>query len=446
MKEKFKLLKTFDWKLFVSLVLLSLVPAIIQTIETFVISTNVSTSGIDVIGQIEWFDLIDETIRAFLIIPLYSILSAIFKDNNEKFGEGVFKTGLIAFVLYTIFSIIVLIYSAHLIAYMNPEEADISLINTYLSTSTIAFMIGIIVSFVNVVFVVLGKSRNVYIFLGVKAVVTVISDFLIIPKFGVVGLAISNIAINTILAAVGIVILVLEKSIKISWFNKEDLTMVKDWCRVGGFSGIQQFIANIVYALMIVKMVNLVSESGNYWVANNFIWGWLLIPVYALTEIIRRDCKDGYFNLKQSNYYIITAGIVLLWCITIPLWTPFFRYIERLENYQRIFEIVIIGFGFYIPYAFQQIPDNIFVGLGKTKYNFINTCIINFVYYGVWYVLYKTESVTFTMNTIILMFGFGMVASYIVSILEEKLFLKKEMSKFNLNSLQAEVEGGKENE
>ena len=74
LKNKFKLLKTFDWKLFISLVLLSLVPAIIQTIETFVISTNLSTSDIDIIGQIEWFDLIDETIRAFLIIPLYSIL------------------------------------------------------------------------------------------------------------------------------------------------------------------------------------------------------------------------------------------------------------------------------------------------------------------------------------------------------------------------------------
>ena len=446
MQEKFKLLKTFDWKLFVSLVLLSLVPAIIQTIETFVISTNVSASGIDVIGQIEWFDLIDETIRAFLIIPLYSILSAIFKNDNERFGEGVFKTGLIAFVLYTIFSIVVLIYSAHMISYMNPNESDISLINTYLSTSTIAFMIGIIVSFVNVVFVVLGKSRNVYIFLGVKAVVTIISDFIIIPKYGVVGLAISNIAINTIMAAVGIAILVLEKAIKISWFKKDDLAMLKDWGRVGAFSGVQQFIANIVYALMIVKMVNLVSESGNYWVANNFIWGWLLIPTYALTEIIRRECKDGYFNLKQSNYYIITAGIVLLWCITIPLWTPFFRYIERLENYKRIFEIVIIGFGFYIPYAFQQIPDNIFVGLGKTKYNFINTCIINFVYYGIWYILYTTASVTLTMNTIIMMFGFGMVASYMVSILEEKLFLQKEMGKLELNSLQTENEGGNKNE
>lgn len=429
LKDKLKLLKTFDWKLFISLVLLSLVPAIIQSIETFVISNNISTTGIDVIGQIEWFDLIDETIQAFLIIPLYSILNKILKYNKKHFGSSVFKTGLVTFIFYTIFSVVVLIYSFHLITYMNPNKTDLLLVNSYLSISTIAFMIGIIVSFVNVVFVVIGKSKNVYIFLATKAVVTVISDFIIIPQFGVIGVASSKILINALLAIVGIVILFIEKLVEISWFKKEDFKVFKEWCKVGVFSGIQQFISNIVYALMVVKMVNLVSESGNYWVGNNFIWGWLLIPIYALTEIIRRDCKDGYFELKQSNYYLITIFIVLLWCISIPLWIPFFKYVEVIENYQRIFQIVIILFPFYIPYAFQQIPDNIFVGLGKTKYNFINTCIINFIYYGIWYILYKTNNITFTMNKIIFMFGFGMLTSYIVSITEEKLFLKLEMKK-----------------
>ena len=437
LKNKFKLLKLFDWKLFVSLICLALVPAIIQTVETFVISTHVSTSGIDVIGQIEWFDLIDETIQAFLIIPLYSILNVILKRDKDRFPQATFKTMIIAFALYTVFSIAVLIYSAHLISYMNPNETDLALVNAYLTTSTIAFMVGITVSFVNVVFVVLGKSKNVYIFLAAKVVVTIISDFILIPQFGVVGVAISNIAINIILAAVGLFILFKQNAMNVCWFKKEDLVITKDWARIGAFSGVQQFIANIVYALMIVKMVNLVSESGNYWVSNNFIWGWLLIPVNAMAEVIRKDCKDGYFELKQSNYYFITSFIVILWCVTIPLWTPFFRNIERLENYERIFQIVIIAFPFYIPYAFQQIPDNIFVGLGKTKYNFINTCIINFIYYGVWYILYKTETVTFTMTTIILMFGFGMVASYVVSIIEEKKFLRKKMKR--IESVQLET-------
>lgn len=432
LKNKLKLLKTFDWKLFISLILLSLVPAIIQAIETFVISTNLSTSDIDIIGQIEWFDLIDETIRAFLIIPLYSILNKILKNYKDKFGEGVFKTLIVVFVLYAIFSIIVLIYSANLISYMNKDETNLSLVNSYLSISTIAFMIGIIVNFVNVVFVVIDKAKNVYIFLGIKTIITIISDFIVIPHFGVIGVAISNILINSILAISGVIILINEKAIQPRKFKKSDWLVLKEWGKIGIFSGLQQFIANIVYAVMIVKMVNMVSESGNYWVSNNFIWGWLLIPVFALTEIIRKDCKEGYFKLQQSNYYFITIFIIIFWCITIPLWLPFFKNIEKLENYERIFQIVIMLFPFYIPYAFQQIPDNIFIGLGKTKYNLINNCIINFIYYGIWYIIYKTNTITFNMTTIIIMFGFGMVTSYIVSILEEKVLLKKEMKKLDI--------------
>lgn len=37
LKDKFKVLKLFDWKLFVSLICLALVPTIIQAIETIVI-------------------------------------------------------------------------------------------------------------------------------------------------------------------------------------------------------------------------------------------------------------------------------------------------------------------------------------------------------------------------------------------------------------------------
>ena len=109
-----------------------------------------------------------------------------------------------------------------------------------------------------------------------------------------------------------------------------------------------------------------------------------------------------------------------------------------LVNYREIFNIVILLFPFYIFYAFQQIPYSIFIGVGKTKYNFINTCIVNFIYYGIWYMLYKTSIITFTMNIIIFMFGFGMVTSLMISIIEEKVFLKKEIAGLHINEKQLE--------
>ncbi len=101
---------------------------------------------------------------------------------------------------------------------------------------------------------------------------------------------------------------------------------------------------------------------------------------------------------------------------------PFFRCAQGLQNAGEIFGIVIKLIPFYIAYAGCAIIDNIFVGLGKTSYNAVNSLIINFGYYGIFYILYRTHTVTFNMNTIILMFGFGMAVHYAVSLVEEQVF------------------------
>ncbi len=311
-KITFKSLKFFKWSLWLSLCALAMVPAIYQTIRTFLISTNTSASGIDVIGQMEWYDLIDETIKAFLIVPLYSILNKIFKRDKEKGPSFVFKSLLVVFALYFIFNVGIFIYGNSLISFMNPQENDISAISSYLKLETIAFMIGIIPSFFNVVFVVAEKPKNVYIFLGIKVVLGIIADFLLIPSMGVNGIAISNMITNSVLAIAGFIVLYLEKLIRSGFFRMDDKKEFQSWLKVGLFSGTQQLIDNIVYALMIGKMVNMVSEQGNYWVANNFIWGWLLIPVTALAEIIKTDCKEEDKKMIRSNYYLISLFIFAL--------------------------------------------------------------------------------------------------------------------------------------
>lgn len=425
MTKTWKQLKNFNWRLFFALCALALIPAIYQTIKTFIISANHHPGVFDVIGQMEWFDLINETLQAFLIVPLYSILNNILKADPDNFSRYTFKTGVVSFIVYTLFSIGVLIYGVVLIRAMNPDEINVAVVNRYLQLETVAFMIGIIVSFVNVVFVVVGRSKNVYLFLVVQTILSLISDLVLIPSFGVYGIAISNISVNLILAFFSFGLLYQQRYIQFSKFTKNDLTILKSWCKIGVFSGVQQFIDNLIYAVMICKMVNLVAEQGNYWVANNFIWGWLLIPITALAEIIKRDCKDGYKSLKQFCYYFVAGATIVLWAITIPLWIPFYRYAEGLSNATEIFFITIKLAPFYIAYAGSVIIDSIFIGLGKTVYNTINSLIINFVYYGIFYILYRTNAITFTLDVIIFMFGFGNLAHWCVSLVEEKVFLKK---------------------
>ena len=433
MRKRLSGLKSFHWRLWLSLCALALIPAVYQTVKTFLISAGGQAGVFDIIGQMEWFDLINETLQAFLIVPLYSVLNRIFKDHKDDFAGATFKTGFCAFLLYTLFSVGVLIYGSVLIGAMNPGGIDLAVTSAYLRLETVAFMTGILVSFANVVFVVIGKDRNVYIFLGIRTALSLIADFLLIPNFGVYGVAVSNIIANTLLSAACILLLYRQGYIRFRWFKKSDGAMLCDWCRTGVFSGLQQFLDNFIYAVMVCKMVNMVAGQGNYWIANNFIWGWLLIPISALAEVIRSDCKDGYKNLRQFNYYCIAAASVVLWAVTIPAWTPFFRYAQHLGNADEIFSIVIRLVPFYIAYAGCAIIDNIFIGLGKTGYNAVNSLIINLGYYGIFYVLYRTGAITFDMNTIILMFGFGMVVHYVISLIEEKVFFRKRETKISVD-------------
>lgn len=425
MKDKFVNLKSFNWRLWAALCSLALIPAVYQTVKTFLI-TSVGDNGVfNIIGQMEWFDLINETLQAFLIVPLYAILNFVYKSDKERFSEYAFKTGLTTFALYTLFSVGVLIYGSVLVKAMNPDGIDLSVTNTYLRLETVAFVFGIVPSFASVVFVVLGKDKNVYVFLAVKTVLSLIADIALIPNLGIYGVAISNITVNALLAASCTAILYFQKHIRFKPFNRADKALFKNWRKIGLFSGMQQFTDNFIYAVMVCKMVNMVAEQGNYWIANNFIWGWLLIPITALAEIIRSDCKSGYNNLKQFNYYFIAGSVVALWILSIPAWIPFFRYAENLSNADEIFFITIKLFPFYIAYAGCVIIDNIFIGLGKTLYNAINSLIINIIYYGVFFILYLTEAMVFDMDAIILMFGFGMVVHLCVSVIEQLIFRRK---------------------
>lgn len=418
--------KTFDWGMYFALCFLALVPAIYQTVVTKVISVNTSQEVFDIIGQMEWFDLIDETIRAFLIIPLYSILSKA--KQSYDFSKIVFKLGIAVFGLYFLFSIGVFFDGTSLIQYMNPNSIDIESTYHYLILETIAFIIGIISSYTNVVLIVIDKPKHMYALLTSRILLNILIDFILIPNFSIYGVAIGNIISNSVIVVISIIILIYAKQIHFSKFSKNDKCYLKDLVRVGLFAGGQQFLDNIIYSLMIVRMVNAVSESGNYWISNNFIWGWLLIPISCLSEIIRKDAGENKYDLKQINYYSITMISIVLWFVLIPTYKWFFVSAEGLTNANEILEIVIKNLAFYIAYAFSQIPDAIFVGMGKTKYNTINSLICNIGYYGIWFVMYQTKTVMMDMNAIIIMFGCGNVVHWIVSLIEEKIFLKRELA------------------
>ena len=94
---------------------------------------------------------------------------------------------------------------------------------------------------------------------------------------------------------------------------------------------------NLAFMYMVVRMVNIINEPGTFWVTNSFIWGWLLLPVLQLSELIKSDCSKNEENIKRNfrGYVGVTTIIVAIWIVTIPLWEPFIKNVLNMSNYGR---------------------------------------------------------------------------------------------------------------
>jgi Na+-driven multidrug efflux pump len=246
-------------------------------------------------------------------------------------------------------------------------------------------------------------------------------------NLGVNGIGYSNIIVNAILLIVSLVLLAKEE---IDVFAKEklDFSWAKEFFKIGGVSGFESLVRNVAYMVMIARMVNVVGEQGTYWVANNFIWGWLLLPVIQLGELIKQEVSTDKENVRRNSlgYFSITAVISVLWFVSIPVWKPFMTHVLGFTDVDKLFELVMVLVGFYVLYAIQNVFDATFYGLGKTNYMLFESVVTNTIYYGIAFILYATGAWTPTLIGIALLFGIGNAFDSIVSLIAYGYLLRKE--------------------
>ena len=79
----------------------------------------------------------------------------------------------------------------------------------------------------------------------------------------------------------------------------------------------------------------------------------------------------------------------------------------NVEDSDVVTHLVLISLVFYVLFAYNNVIDSIFYGLGKTNYMLFQSLVINIVYYGLMFVLYVTKIYVPTLDKIALMFAGG---------------------------------------
>ena len=335
--------------------------------------------------------------------------------------------------IYLILSTIIICFAKPLLSLMATDASIIDASATYIRIESVANIFLILTQFTLVALVTINKSKYLYILTFARLILSIVCDTFLVSSLpislnlGVNGVGYSNIIVNIVLLALSLILLSKE-NINIFDRVKLEFAWAKEFIKIGSISGLESLVRNVAYMVMISRMVNVVGEQGTYWVANNFIWGWLLLPVLQLGELIKQETATNKENVHKNGlgYFGITVIICTLWFVTIPLWKPFMANILQFSDIDKLFNLVLVLVGFYVLYAFQNVFDSILYGLGKTNYMLFESVVTNTVYYGVAFILYLTGLWTPSLIGIALLFGIGNAFDSVVSLGAFAFLLKKE--------------------
>ena len=123
------------------------------------------------------------------------------------------------------------------------------------------------------------------------------------------------------------------------------------------FSGLDSLIRNASYIIVVLKAMNQLNDQSLYWMANTFIWQWLLVPVLALTELLKQDSSTNHPDQKYKTivpaYVMISIFIVLFWLVTSPGWYYFISEVlnpneDNPSTVARLVYQLMPGYAFFI--------------------------------------------------------------------------------------------------
>lgn len=433
MFSKLKLsLRNINYKLYFALLILGFAPTVYNTVRVFFLGQLPGEWSYSIAGQLSWVNLLYEILNEAIILPLFYFIGKV-KNSKKDFTDRVRTGMLISLSAYAVLSAVVFIFAEQLLMLMAADTAIIADSVAYIRIESIANIFIVLTQFALVALVTMNKSKYLYLLTGARLVLCLVTDTFLVSglptsaNLGVNGIGYSNIIVNALLLAVSLLLLEREE-IRIFKREKWSLSWTKKFLKVGLLSGIESLVRNVAYMVMIARMVNVVSEQGTYWVANNFIWGWLLLPVIQLGELIKQEIATNKDNLRQNTlgYFSITAGICAFWFISIPLWKPFMTHILGFTDVEKLFSLVLLLIGFYILYAAQNVFDATFYGLGKTNYMLFESVVTNTIYYGIAFILYVAGIWAPTLTGIALLFGIGNAFDSIVSLGAYVFLLRKQ--------------------
>lgn len=412
-----------NWRLYIALLVTAALPTIYTTTRIYFLGDLPAAWGVNIASQLAWVNLGLEVVQEAIILPLFYLLGITLTDRSSTLNKV--KTGLaVTFLVYALITCIIAWFAEPMVTVMAQSPEQIPATVNYIRLEMIAATLMNSVRFLTIFFVLQDWRRPIYTILGIQVLVSITLDALLLSQFdfsfqlGVNGIAYSNMVASVTTLAYALWVIVNRYNLtKCELLRKPDFRWLKEWWNVGKWSGADSLIRNFFFLVFILRMINVVEEQGTYWVANGFIWGWLLLPFLPLADLIKRDAAQGsklHHWDKMLGYFVTCIMIALIWLALSPGFGPFFDIVLNAEPSSHV-KLVMISLPFYVFFMFNTAMDSVLYGRGKTNYLALQSLITNITVYGTAYFLYWRGVVDPTLHGIAILFGIGIAVDTAVT-------------------------------
>jgi hypothetical protein len=402
-------------RLWLALIVSSFIPLIYTTTRIHFIGSMPDSWSLSIAAQVAWLNIGYEVIGEALMLPLAFILGQAFLNPVEFRKRAVSSLAIIVLV-YAIMTAFVVQFTPQLVTGMQQNSMLLQDTIVYIRLEALAIFISSGYMFMDLLLVLHSKYKALYTLLVIQTVLTVVCDSVLVSqlpfsyKLGINGIAVTNILVNSLLIVAALQLLK-RNAIKLSYkdirFKKQ--AWLRLWFNVGSKSGLESFVRNTAFVVMILQLMNQLQQAGTFWVANGFIWGWLLLPILTLGQVVKRDAatNNGLSEERINSYLMITLGVVALWLLTIPFWEGFVHNVMGINNASEVTHLVMVMVGFYVAFAFNNVIDSYFYGIGRTDLMLYQSLIVNTLFYGAAFISYQQGLFIPSLNKIAIMFGLG---------------------------------------
>ena len=383
-------------------------------------------NALKILGQIALISIIFKIFEESILNPLYKCFSKQNLNDDNKRQYLIKKFLVYYFSLTLIFTLILFLLLPYVLKFSQVPDYIFNETLSFVKLYVVACGLGVISKYLYTCTLIGKETKKLGWYLFIKSIITALLFLIFVPKFtlglGIIGIAIAEVIIN--------IISIVYLSTNVKAINYQTIEFnYKEYFKLFIFSFIETLIRNVVYYFVILVFLNIIDNQDLYYVANDYIWSIMLVPVLAQSGIIKQELALGNSNLKP--YFFNSIILILFMILLIPIALLLFKYVYALPNYLDYFVVLLKLLPCYIIFVFDSIIEAYFISIGKLQHILIQTILTNILVYCTALILYLCGVFIITLDAIIILFNLGVIVSstYTISVY---LIEKKKYKQHNI--------------